>query len=99
MADAGVRRHHFKVFKAFLSPFQQRVPFLISLILFCHIFGDGTAGSVIIHLHRMIHNKFHGGQRIDLARVTSQSLDRITHGCQIHDRRDPVKSCMSTRAG
>ena len=84
MAYSGVRRHDPEIVETLLSPLQERISFLVSLVLFGNIFFQGIHRTVIINLNGVVDNQIYRNQRIDFHGIFTKIFYCIPHGGQIH---------------
>ena len=85
MHDTDVGWHDATILKGRLSPFQKDVSFAVPLQFPVGIEGESGRRSELIDLDRMIDDKIHLLERIDLPGIAAHLLDYIAHRGQVHD--------------
>ena len=99
VADAGPRRNGLEIVEALRAPFQKVVTLPIAVILDLDILLESFRVAKLVDHDRMVDDKMHGHERIDLRRVTSQLGNRIAHCCQIDHARDPGEILQKDACG
>jgi len=83
--NAGGRGNHAEAPEGLLAPAQELIALAIALKLDGGVALECAGAPEEVHLHGVIDHEVNRNQRIDLARVATQSLDRRSHGSQVHD--------------
>ena len=89
MADAGSGRDHPEIRKCTLPPFQEPVSLAVALVFELDVLTQRLSVAEGINDHGMIDDEIHRHQRIDLLRVSSKVLHRVSHRGEIDHGRDP----------
>jgi hypothetical protein len=87
--DPGAGRHHLEVLEGALTPAQERVALAVPLELPLDVAREGVRGSEDVDLDRVVDHELDGLEGIDALGVAAQIGHGLSHGCEIHDRRDP----------
>ena len=87
MADAGARRHHAKIVKRRLAPFQESVAFDIAFVFTLDIDREGARGAECVDHHRVIDDQIDRGLRVDFFGIAAKRHQPVAHRCQIDHRR------------
>ena len=83
---ARIGRHDLEIVERLLSPFEKTVTLAVALELQLGVEIQRTAGSMTVHLHRVIDDQFHGLQGIDTLGIAAQCLHRLAHRGEIDHR-------------
>ena len=87
VADAGVRRDHFEIAEGLLPPAEEGVTLDIALVFDLRVLMERLRGAEAVHLDRVVDDKIDRRKRVDLLRVAAQTLHRLAHDGEIHNRR------------
>ena len=89
VTDAGARRHHAKVGKRPLTPFQELIALDVALVFAIHVHLEGARCAEFVDHHRVVDHQIDRGQRVDLLGVAAKRQNSVTHRRQIDHRRHP----------
>src|SRR5690606_1076841 len=87
MADPHTRWHNGKIVECLLAPFQEFVPFGITLVFQADVIQVGVVCAEIIHLHGVVYNQIDRNSRVDLAAISTLTDDFRANGRHVHYRR------------
>ena len=87
VADAGVRRDHFKVTEGLLPPAQEGIALGATLIFDLGVEVKCLGRAEVVHLDRVVDDEIDRRERVDLFRIPSHALHRLAHHGEIHYRR------------
>jgi hypothetical protein len=84
VADPGRRGHNAKVVERLLSPAEERVALLVSLVVALGVDLEGALVAEGIDLDRVVDDQVDRDERIDLRRVRAEVVHRVAHGGEVH---------------
>ena len=91
MHDADARRHHLERIEGLHAPFEELVTLTVALELQVQVLAQGIRRTVVIHLHRVVHDQVHRHQRLDQFGIPAQPRQRRPHRRQVHQQRHTGK--------
>src|ERR687891_1712241 len=87
MDDAHARRNNPEAVERLLCPPQQRIAFMVALVLSFHVDRERTIARKSIDLDRVVDDQVDRHERIDAPGITALSLHRRTHCRKVDDGR------------
>ena len=88
MHNAGAWRNDFEVRERLLSPFEELVALTVALVLSFNVALQRHWGSEDIDLNGVVNNQFGGHLRVNLLRVPTHRLVRLTHDRKVDHTRN-----------
>ena len=74
MHNTRGRRHHAKVVKGLLAPFEKFIPLKVALKFAFGIVEQRKATAETVHLHAMINDQINRHQGVNLFRIAAQAV-------------------------